>query len=387
MKVLFVSNYWPPNHLGGYELGCSKIVEYICRDGHDVTVLTNKNVAGCEFSDGYKVLANLCDFRLSQNVVTLILCSLANYYSYVSALRSTEYDRVYIFGLNYVGFSILLHSVRPTCRVVAYVSDESYCHLDYMCRFVLKLLKVNILFRLILSLFLPAVSVNALGTINFVCTSDYISRKMLESNLLNPRLTTLHWGVEVDGSLSDYPLGRCKNVILGGRVSPDKGTKFALEVVEEVFRSNDISDIVVNLLADIPDTEYGREVKEIVDRLNRKSTVKLGYMDSVSMRDLFREGGIFLFPSAWEEPFSILLLEAMSSGLLVIASNTGGTGEAIQHGKNGFLVDAGDRELWGDLLTSSIKNMSDLDEIRIEAMGTVQRRFSITEMVKKLLLV
>ena len=54
-----------------------------------------------------------------------------------------------------------------------------------------------------------------------------------------------------------------------------------------------------------------------------------------------RTGHVLVAPSVWEEPFSIVVLEGMGIGLPVIASNTGGTPEAIRDGDNGFLFTGG----------------------------------------------
>ena len=41
MKILIVSNLYPPHYVGGYELRCSQVAEYLCRAGHEVRVLTS----------------------------------------------------------------------------------------------------------------------------------------------------------------------------------------------------------------------------------------------------------------------------------------------------------------------------------------------------------
>jgi glycosyltransferase involved in cell wall biosynthesis len=45
--------------------------------------------------------------------------------------------------------------------------------------------------------------------------------------------------------------------------------------------------------------------------------------------EFYSKIGVLLFPSVWEEPFALTVLEAMASGVLVIASNTGGTPEVV----------------------------------------------------------
>jgi len=41
MKILVVTNLYPPQHIGGYELGCRDVVEKLCARGHNVRVLTS----------------------------------------------------------------------------------------------------------------------------------------------------------------------------------------------------------------------------------------------------------------------------------------------------------------------------------------------------------
>ena len=41
MRILVVSDYYPPYYIGGYELGCKDIVDRLARKGHNVVVLTS----------------------------------------------------------------------------------------------------------------------------------------------------------------------------------------------------------------------------------------------------------------------------------------------------------------------------------------------------------
>src|SRR4051794_6519676 len=40
MRILVISNIYPPYYLGGYELACAEVVDALRRRGHQVTVLT-----------------------------------------------------------------------------------------------------------------------------------------------------------------------------------------------------------------------------------------------------------------------------------------------------------------------------------------------------------
>ncbi len=41
MKFLFISNYYPPHHVGGYELHCQRLADWIVAEGHKVRILTS----------------------------------------------------------------------------------------------------------------------------------------------------------------------------------------------------------------------------------------------------------------------------------------------------------------------------------------------------------
>lgn len=59
-----------------------------------------------------------------------------------------------------------------------------------------------------------------------------------------------------------------------------------------------------------------------------------------SDRDEFlRDARVLLFPILWDEPFGMVMIEAMSSGTPVIAFNRGSVSEIIKDGITGFIID------------------------------------------------
>jgi glycosyltransferase involved in cell wall biosynthesis len=90
-------------------------------------------------------------------------------------------------------------------------------------------------------------------------------------------------------------------------------------------------------------------------------------------------------PSVWQEPFSLVVLEGMAAGLPVVASNTGGTAEAITDGRTGFLFDARDTAELAHLLDRLEENRSLCQRLGAAAQDEVRRRFRIEEMVDRLL--
>jgi N-acetyl-alpha-D-glucosaminyl L-malate synthase BshA len=91
--------------------------------------------------------------------------------------------------------------------------------------------------------------------------------------------------------------------------------------------------------------EYGR-TRELVEGLGLTDRVRfVGVVDEVA--PLLAEADLLLLPSETES-FGLVALEAMASGVPVIASRVGGLPEVVEHGVSGFLEPVGDVDAMAD---------------------------------------
>jgi glycosyltransferase involved in cell wall biosynthesis len=111
-------------------------------------------------------------------------------------------------------------------------------------------------------------------------------------------------------------------------------------------------------------TRYIRELH----RTRPSNTELIGYRAGNEFADLLRNGDVFCCPSIWNDPFPMAPLEAMSSGLPVVASRTGGIPEQLAHG-GGVLVPPGDTEA----LATALEKLVDDDSYREKLAGEAQR--------------
>ncbi len=81
-----------------------------------------------------------------------------------------------------------------------------------------------------------------------------------------------------------------------------------------------------------------------------------GWTSYEKMPEVYKQAQICVIPSLWEEPFGIVALEAMASGLPVVAHQVGGLQEIVQDGESGFLVPPDDP---GKFLDCLIRLLSD----------------------------
>lgn len=68
---------------------------------------------------------------------------------------------------------------------------------------------------------------------------------------------------------------------------------------------------------------------------------------------LLRNAKLFVFPIQWEEPFGMVMIEAMASGTPVVAFARGAVPEIVKDGETGFLVNSSETDKRGDWITKT----------------------------------
>lgn len=114
----------------------------------------------------------------------------------------------------------------------------------------------------------------------------------------------------------------------------------------------------------------------------RQMAEELGIADEVWMPgdrkdipELLRSMDLFVLPSL-AEGISNTILEAMASGLPVVATQTGGTPELIEPGDNGFLVTVGDSVALAERLGYLVDNQDELARMGRAGRERVERYFN-----------
>jgi glycosyltransferase involved in cell wall biosynthesis len=97
---------------------------------------------------------------------------------------------------------------------------------------------------------------------------------------------------------------------------------------------------------------YGKELETTAQQvltvlgpaIERKRAFMLGIVPPVDIDAYYAASDVFVLPSMFQETFGLVLLEAFSAGLPVIAFRSGGIPELVEHRKNGIIVNQGDEE-------------------------------------------
>ena len=167
---------------------------------------------------------------------------------------------------------------------------------------------------------------------------------------------------------------RNRKIILSvGRIVERKGFHwFVTNVLPKIVMEE--RDVVFLLAGEGP--FKGTIEKSIVDAGMRKHAILLGKVDNETLRLLYNSSHVMVVPNIPVEGdiegFGVVVLEATSCGLPLVASGTEGIREAIVHGQNGFLVETFNAEKFSRTLLFILENSR-----RAKALGEKARQFTL----------
>lgn len=162
------------------------------------------------------------------------------------------------------------------------------------------------------------------------------------------RLHIVHCGIDPAEYRVTRHSGRGTRLLFTGRLSAMKGIAVLLEAVSKL--QDRWPDLVLTLAGDGPEHA---SLRAEAQRLDVADQVRfLGYQSSQQVRELLCKTDVFVLPS-FAEGVPVVLMEAMASGVPVIATQIAGIPELVEHGKSGLLVPPGD----SGALTDAIENL------------------------------
>lgn len=188
------------------------------------------------------------------------------------------------------------------------------------------------------------------------------------------KIRVIHNGVDLnrfrpaDGENLADPVSPGGEVVVGtvGRVEKEKGTLTLLEAMRLLKSS--LPAVRLRVAGDIADPAYFNRCRDFCRDAGISDRVEfLGHVHPTE--DFLRTVGVFVLPSAEAEAFPRAALEAMACGKPIVATDAGGTREAVDEGRTGFVVPVRGPQAMADRLRTLIGSA----ELRAQ-MGRCGRR-------------
>jgi glycosyltransferase involved in cell wall biosynthesis len=309
------------------------------RRGHIVSVVTMYDKAGCipEFSRKYDL--EIIDLQMKKkrkrNYFFRIMDFLGGIWVLYQLLRREKYNIVQTFS----HYSNILGPLVAWAAGVKVRVSSQRMSLRGAPRWLL------ILDKLVANSFLVD---------KMVAVSNGTLQFCLDEGIKKEKLVTIYNGIDIEsyapnstpGELLErlrYELNLNEKVVIiitVARLHTQKGHNYLLKAIPKVVEKYSHARFL--LVGDGPELQA---LKETTSNLNINEYVRfLGVRNDIPT--LLSISSLFVLPSLWEGmPNSIL--EAMSSGLPVIATNVDGCPELVVHGKTGLLVSPADSDaIW-----------------------------------------
>ena len=121
-----------------------------------------------------------------------------------------------------------------------------------------------------------------------------------------------------------------------GRIEHIKGTHLAIDIARRAGRR-------LIIAGNIPEAHRDYFAREVEPHLDGDRVHYIGPVDDVQKNQLLGSAAAFLMPILWEEPFGIVMAEALACGTPVLGLRRGAVPEVVEHGVTGFVCDTVDQ--------------------------------------------
>ena len=385
MRVLFVSNLFPPAFLGGYELECAQVAEHLHALGHEVAVIStqdpNNQSSSYPFSV-YRTMKLIKDFTIPIHRTERInrwKTSNYNYNMTQKAIEDFSPDCVFLWSMLRIGVGPAFAAQDAGIPIAWRFGDENIAGFRSTPK---GKTPISFLKHLIDEHILKRSTISGLNFTHTSCISQLTKKRLIESGIPIQKAEIHYKGIPIElfpmkknpGKLSQ-PL----KILHVGQLHDYKGV-FVLQKAIDLLALS----IPVEL------TYIGSGPKEIEERLHHfanKSQAKVTFKGKLPYESLgaeYRQYDIFIFPSLWEEPQGTSYLEAMASGVPVISTSNGGQKEILENGKTALFYDKDNPKALLQQVEKVTHNNTLRQELVSNARALVEQNYSLNTYVKQI---
>ena len=383
MRILFLSNFYPPYEHGGYEQLCREVADGLAEQGHEVAVVTSDYGAddrSAPDSGIFRVLHTEVDMRPYRGQLDFFFNrkqrlkeTLSRFEEVVDAFKP---EILFVWSMWNLPRELLIQAEgRPELKVVYYLADywptlpDAYTlHWQERPRRGYLALPKRLLAKIALAGH-PGYNVpgqNLSGLLKFkyaFCVSAAVRLHLVEAGFPLQNAQVIYNGIDLGpflraGQRRDWqPALDELSLVYAGRLAENKGVHTAIEGVDRLIRQG--RRVRLTLVGSGP-AEYIARLQELSRQLGVSDRINFyGAVPREQMPELMARFDVLVFPSIWQEPLARIVQEAMAIGLVVVGTEVGGMKEILQDGVNGLTFPAGD----ADALAGCVAQLMDRPEL------------------------
>lgn len=377
MRLLIITNYYPPHYKGGYELACRDTCEFLASRGHEVFILTG--CFGIEKPDENSNFLPLQPVRRlkyidysSGSYLDKLDVEKHNYLSTLKAIDEVKPDIAYIWSMQAVSLSPVWAVQKRRLRRIFEIGDLwAGIYIDEHWKTKLKAIIKSIL---------PFTLSYKTDISPIIAVSDWIGMEMKEK-YGSKRVYVVPNGIKPPKKIKQNRNTEITKYIFTGRIDPQKGIHTAIEAFGKLVKEDKISNFYFDIYGD-GDNEYLKSCICLAEKNSISEFVNFkGRIEGVS--DIYYNYDIMLMPTMMREPFGMVTVEAMAAGLPVIATNKYGPAEIIDDGIDGLLFEPGSSEQLAEKIALLHNNNNLYEKLRRCAREKYLRNYQLEDIKAK----
>lgn len=393
MKLLVISPFYPPLHLGGYEIRCKEVIDGLTRRGHEALILTTRSKGG-ECNDDkevYSIERKLRQRVGSRNLLCQIFTDILDMKFIDHRINQFSPDIIYLWGIQTLSNALFPFLSRQNIQIVY---DEGSSGLIHMAKIYARgiyfynnendpIVKKN--FKKFINQLVNILSSNRITPqwiwphdmqVYFNCTSSM--KYAWQNGVPIGNASVIYSGIDIEKFPYQFreQINPPVRIIVPARIKPIKGTRDAIGLVRELKKRN--IDVKLQLVGKVQSDEYLDEINQEIIQNDLATQVEILPMVSQSeLSVLYRRSDICFCPSYLKPGFSRVPLEAMASGCVVITYGNEGAKEVIRDQETGLIISEGDFSFAANLIEELIKMPSLVQNISGNAYQQVEQGFTL----------
>ena len=400
MRILFLSNFFPPARPGGYTQWCHEVAERLGERGHTIGVLTSRHErakAPRGEQNIYRLLHLEGDLEYYQPLHFFTRWKRQHRENLVfleHTVKDFAPDLIFVWGMWALSKALpaLAEQLLPG-RVVYYLSDYWPSAMDMHTaywqspaqRWPTQVLK-RVLSKVAMSM-LAEEGQPHLKLEQAICVSARVRELLIEAGLPLQSARSIRGGIEVqrflNGPERDRASGRLR-LLYAGQLVQHKGVHTAIEAMARLASKWSTDQIHLTVVGS-GHPDYEALLRHLVERERLQNYVTFEKpVSKDKMPALLNQFDVLVFPSIYEEPLARMTQEAMASGLVVVGTTTGGTGEILRHGETGLTFEPEDADGLAEQVTRLIIDPDLCCRLAQAGRQTVLENFTLDKMVKEI---
>ncbi len=194
-----------------------------------------------------------------------------------------------------------------------------------------------------------------------IAVSHYIKKELIRSGYPGERITVIHHGIDLElfrpdadscapEASSAFPRFSGRRVIFHpARLSLAKGSHISVQALARIRER--FPDALLVLAGTDKTVDWGNyqskeiaQIQNLIAELGLTEHVHIKFFPWDKMPLVYRAAEVCIYPSCFEEPFGLVMLESMAAAKPIVVSRAGGMPEVVKDRINGYVVPKRDPE-------------------------------------------